>query len=123
MKICVTGSRDWSSWQKFCDAINDVLPEDIFWNGNVSFCQGGAKGADAFCVEYCKNGNLPCKLYEADWTRYGKAAGAIRNTKMLNDFKPDLVLAFYKIGAANKGTTDCYTKALNMGIKVIITTD
>lgn len=40
----------------------------------------------------------PCYEYKADWVKYGKRAGPIRNALMLKEQKPDLVVAFYPGG-------------------------
>ena len=42
----------------------------------------------------------------ADWDKYGKAAGPIRNRHMFRLGKPDLVLAFHKDITKSRGTND-----------------
>jgi hypothetical protein len=49
---------------------------------------------------------MPVIAMPADWANHGKAAGPIRNRKML-DLKPDLVLAFHADLTNSKGTKDC----------------
>lgn len=56
---------------------------------------------------------FPVERYPADWERYGKRAGPIRNRKML-DQGPDLVVAF----GGDKGTADCVREARRRGIAV-----
>lgn len=46
--------------------------------------------------------------------KYGKSAGPIRNQTMLDDGKPDLVLAF----PGGRGTADMVAKAEKHGIPV-----
>lgn len=43
---------------------------------------GGAKGADFFGERYAKDNNIPLKIFKADWKKYGKGAGHIRNEEM-----------------------------------------
>lgn len=50
------------------------------------------------------------------WKDHGKAAGPIRNQLMLDDFKPDLVVAF----PGGKGTADMVKKAQDAGVTVIL---
>ena len=52
---------------------------------------------------------------DMEWKGYGKAAGPIRNRRMLDDFQPDLVLAF----PGNKGTNDCIAAARQRDIEVV----
>ncbi len=54
--------------------------------------EGGAKGADKIAGKWAQDYAHEC--YPADWDRYGKAAGPIRNGQMLTNGKPDLVIAF-----------------------------
>ena len=60
---------------------------DFAMTGNYSFTiteviSGGAKGADKMGEEWAKQHNIPIKKFPADWKKYGKAAGPIRNTQM-----------------------------------------
>lgn len=121
----ITGSREWNSWEKFNDGVYKALlcfPEISLMD--IEFCHGEAKGADIFIERYCTNGGLLIpKVYPADWNKYGKAAGPIRNIQMLDDFKPDLVLAFFKNDAKNIGTRHAVAQALKRHITVVITPD
>lgn len=51
----------------------------------------------------------------ADWKRFGRAAGVLRNTAMLAD-RPELVIAF----PGGKGTADMVRKAKAAGLEVIV---
>jgi hypothetical protein len=119
MKIMITGSR---KWEKYF-ILKDILLANINLLDLPSaiVCQGGAKGADTIAKDICRDYGIEYKEYLADWDKHGKAAGPIRNSEMIDDFKPDKVLAFYKIGAENIGTMDAVMKALKKGIPVLIT--
>jgi hypothetical protein len=56
--------------------------------------EGGARGADRAGRLFGEFLQLPVKTYKADWNRYGKAAGPIRNEHMIRDFKPDVAIMF-----------------------------
>jgi hypothetical protein len=77
--------------------------------------EGGARGADRFAREFANGLGCTVETHEADWKRYGKAAGGIRNQRMV-DSKPDGVLAF----PGGKGTEDCVRRAVKAGISVRI---
>ena len=51
----------------------------------------------------------------ADWEKHGKAAGAIRNQQMLDDYHPDAVIAF----PGGRGTADMIKRARARMIDVI----
>lgn len=51
----------------------------------------------------------------ADWKRYKRAAGPIRNQQMLDEQHPDVVVAFRAAGKSN-GTDDMVAKGQRAGV-------
>lgn len=88
MRVLVCGGRDYQNVTRMWDVL-DKLPKE-----NLVIIQGGAQGADALAKIWARNHEVECEEFPADWDRYGKRAGYIRNTKMLIEGKPDIVLAF-----------------------------
>jgi hypothetical protein len=43
---------------------------------------GGARGVDRLGEQWASANNLPCKIFPAQWSTYGKSAGPIRNAEM-----------------------------------------
>ena len=109
MKVLITGSRNWSDKEAIEGAIARVNPDIII--------EGGASGADAIAREYAQRRSIKVIEVKADWDKYGKQAGPIRNSAMIA-MKPDLVLAFSKDLSKNKGTSDTVKKAIAENIKV-----
>ena len=58
--------------------------------------------------------NIECLTFPADWKTYGRAAGPLRNARMIAEGKPDLVLAF----PGGRGTADMTRKARAAGVEV-----
>lgn len=78
MKLIVAGSRDFGNYQllaKHLDEINSKY-------GITEIVSGTAKGADSLGELYAKINNIPIKKFPADWNRYGRSAGYIRNKDM-----------------------------------------
>jgi hypothetical protein len=71
-------------------------------------------GADRWADEWAVVNWAKLEEYPADWGAHGKAAGPIRNQRMLDEGKPDLVLAF----PGGRGTRDMITRALRAGVRV-----
>lgn len=103
-RILICGSRDFSN-RKLIEAVMRGFPSDTV------IIQGGSSGADALAKEIAKALHLVCVEYPADWNKHGKAAGPIRNTKMLKEGKPNTVYAFYEDYGNSSGTRDMVTKA------------
>lgn len=77
---------------------------------------GSSRGADSMAGAFARWAGIPVLEFPADWSRDGKAAGPIRNARMLEDGRPDLVVAF----AGGKGTSDMVARARRAGVQVLI---
>jgi len=59
---------------------------------------------------------FPVSTYPADWAQHGRAAGPIRNQRMLTQGKPDLVVAFHDNLEHSKGTKNMLKQATEKGV-------
>jgi hypothetical protein len=114
VRILVTGSRDW---------LDDIIIELVLTalvESNPSehtLVVGGARGADQKAQECAEKLGMTVELFPAEWDKYHKAAGPIRNKQMV-DSGADICLAFLNKGS--KGGKDCATRAQNAGIPTVI---
>lgn len=111
IRILVTGSRDLTDTDLVHDALSEAF--ERFDTDDFVVIHGGARGADRMAGEWValmRRYGVHEEVYNADWKKYGRSAGPRRNSEMIAT-KPDLVLAFYRAGAANIGTSDCVAKA------------
>jgi hypothetical protein len=53
--------------------------------------------------------------FNADWATHGKMAGWLRNQQMLDEGKPDLVVAF----SGGRGTADMVRRTKKAGVELI----
>jgi hypothetical protein len=67
-------------------------------------------------AEIAKNMELPVERYPAQWDKFGRSAGPIRNTQMLTEGKPHGVVAFHYCLAKSKGTRNMVEQAKRKGI-------
>ena len=119
MKILVCGDRDWSN-EEYLEQVLIALGTE--YGVPYTIIQGGARGADTMAYYFAQRWNLPCETYRAEWTLYGRAAGAIRNREMLTDGKPDLVVAFHDDLENSKGTKNMVNIAHKAGVPVRVFT-
>lgn len=117
MRVLVCGDREFDDWE----LLSEVL-EPYFFEPNSHFITGKAPGADflvrvylKYMLLYPKNISKYLTEYPADWKKYGNSAGPIRNQQMLDEGKPDLVVAF----PGGKGTANMVKLAEEAGVKVI----
>lgn len=116
MRILLTGSRHWTDEGLLWDVLSEYRPERGGLMHTVILVHGNAPGADRLAsLLWCANDGWE-ESHPADWTRYGKAAGPLRNQQMV-DLGADLCLAF-PLGVST-GTRDCMRRATKAGIPVI----
>lgn len=114
MRVQITGDRNWTDRSVIEKALRVVMTE----TGHAPVVvHGAARGADSLSGEVAEELGCTVEVYPADWLKYGKAAGPIRNKQML-DTGPDVVLAFHDDLENSKGTRHCVTEAEKRGLEV-----
>lgn len=129
MRVLVCGSRTFTDprpvdtmlyglWRPLIADIGRAAKRD----GVMTVIEGGAKGADALAAFWAQSHEGVCWIQvPANWARDGKAAGPIRNQRMLVDGNPDLVLAFVdKPLAESRGTADMVRRARGAGVRTYV---
>jgi hypothetical protein len=111
MRVLVTGDRHWTDQELIAKALSGLTKDD-------TVIHGGAKGADTLAGKVAFECGLTVEEFKADWDKYGRAAGPIRNKRMLERGKPDLVFAFHSDIRKSKGTKDMITRALLANLSV-----
>ncbi len=109
MRVLVCGSREWADYAVIEQRIKALPPGSVI-------IEGEARGADKSARQIAEHLGLEVVPFPADWDRYGKEAGPIRNQQMLDEGKPDLVLAFPVPDSV--GTQDMIARAKKAGIPV-----
>ena len=114
IRVAVTGGRDYTDRHAIYAALDQLLAE----HGGVFFLISGMdRGADTLAPEWAVSRNVPVLAFPvqpADWSRLGKRAGFIRNQRMLDDGRPDVLVSF----PGGNGTHDCTERAKRAGIPV-----
>jgi len=114
MRVLVCGGRNFSDRDRVFAKLNHLYYDPDVWMFEI--IQGGATGADMIAKEWTKNKvGCFCWTYTADWKKYGKAAGPIRNQRMIDEGRPDICVAF----PGGKGTADIVRRCKAAGIEVI----
>ncbi len=112
LRVLVCGGRNFADADKLYTELDRIHAQTPI----ACIIEGGAKGADYLAARWsAKKGLDHHARYPADWALHGKAAGPMRNQKMLDEGKPDLVVAF----PGGRGTADMVQRAKKAGIKTI----
>lgn len=93
-KIAVVGHRKFTDYERLQDVLDEVYP-DI-----EMIVTGGAPGADSLAEQYARERGIDITIFRPKWTTHGKAAGAVRNQKIVD--MADCLIAFWD--GESKGT-------------------
>lgn len=111
MRVLVCGGRNYSD----ATVLKGVLDGLQRTYGRLTIIQGGATGADAIARDWAYEQPSAHLINEAaNWSAHGRAAGPIRNQRMIDEHKPDLVVA----APGGRGTSDMVRRAKAAGIKI-----
>lgn len=110
MRVLVCGGRDYGDRRSVYSELDRLYAQHP-----IVLIAGGARGVDNLAADWAAARSVPKMIYNADWERHGKAAGPIRNQRMIDEGKPDLVVAF----PGGRGTADMVKRAKAADIKVI----
>jgi len=117
MRVLICGDRNWSDLQTMENFFQKLDKDTLI-------IEGEARGADTMARQLAEKYRFNLLPFKAEWEKYGRAAGPIRNSKMLIEGKPDLVVAFHNYIQSSKGTKNMIEKAKKYGVKVtLITSD
>jgi len=84
------------------------------FTGTHTLIEGEARGADSMARDIALARGWEVIRVPADWVKYGRGAGPIRNQQML-DMGPDQVWAFHDNLACSKGTLDMVRRSKRAG--------
>ena len=105
--VLVCGGRDFNDYDFLVNTLDSLEITELI--------HGAARGADSLAEQYAKARSIPVQRFPADWSAYGKRAGYIRNSLMLREGKPDLVVAFQ----GGRGTAHMVRLARDAGLEVM----
>lgn len=138
-KLLICGGRHFNNYRAV-EFYADYIINNFFTDKPIEIVSGGCSGADSLGEFYANGNDIPVKIFPANWTKYGRKAGPIRNKQMIDyikDYRDKAVLAFvsknsigtkYTVDMAKKNGIPTFIveyevetseKALDEGIKVV----
>ena len=110
MRLLVCGGRGFNNGEAIrnrLDRMHTTQPISVLMTTS-------AYGADTLAHTWALVRNVPSIVFNANWNTYGRKGGRLRNQRMIDEGKPDLVLAF----PGGRGTADICRRARKAGITV-----
>lgn len=110
MRVLVCGGRDFRDWGRVMETLDGLNAEHKI----RTVVHGCARGADELADHWARIREKHVMRFPANWAQ-GKAAGPLRNQRMLEEGKPGLVVAF----PGGRGTADMVSRAKAASVKVV----
>ena len=114
MRVLICGDRNWTDSKLIKETIEEIT-KSLYINYII---EGEAWGADKLGAKVAQELGIKVIKYPADWKKYGKAAGSIRNRQMLEEGCPTVVLAFHDYIHKSKGTLHMMKIAMEKKVTV-----
>jgi hypothetical protein len=110
-RVLVCGGRDYFDPVRVFAVLDKFHAEA----GIDVLIDGAARGADELASNWAVTNGVQNDRYPADWEAFGSFAGPKRNKAMLDEGKPDLVIAF----PGGAGTRNMIRQARKAGVEVV----
>jgi hypothetical protein len=113
LAILVTGAREYYNKKIILETLKKYKDD------NVVLIHGNCQGVDKLAAEVGKGLGFEIECCPADWKKYGRAAGPIRNKEMIElllNYKNRIMFAFHENIELSKGTKNCVNQAKKLGI-------
>lgn len=112
-RVIIAGTRNFSNYSLLVEYADKKLAE-VSKRDSIEIVSGGASGADALGERYAKERGYCIRRFDAEWKRYGRAAGPRRNKQMAK--YADALLAYWD--GKSRGTKNMIELAKANGLKV-----
>ncbi len=112
-KIVVAGCRYFNDYEMAKSFILECLGNEC---DEVSFIVGDCRGADSLGKRFAIESGYNIETYPAEWSKYGRAAGPLRNKKMAEAC--DLVICFWDGISKGSASMIKYANKLGKSVKI-----
>lgn len=116
-RIIIAGGRDFLDYLRMYTEMN-VIIQNI--HDDMEIISGCTKGADTLGMRYAAAMKIPCIKFPADWDKFGKRAGLIRNEEMakysISDNSKGVLVAFWN--GESRGTASMIKLAEKYGLEI-----
>ena len=120
-RIIIAGSRKYNDYHRMLEKLDNLGIHLINTIDPIEIVSGHAPGADTLGERFAKAYDYPLKIFSADWEKYGRAAGPIRNEQMAKyaaEADRGMLIAF-PIGES-RGTRNMIKLAQQYGLEICV---
>ena len=113
MRVIIAGGRTFNDYELLYQKCNEALSLQT----EVEIVSGTAGGADRLGEKYAAEKGYPVKQFPADWEKFGKSAGYIRNEEMAK--YADALICFWDGESRGSKHMIDIAKKYNLKVKVV----
>ena len=117
-KVIIAGSRDFDNFISAEHNLLSFFKAFGIHSTDIEIISGGARGADKIGEQFAKKYNIKLTVFPAQWDKYGKSAGMIRNAEMAQYAKDGILFAFWD--GKSTGTKNMIDAARRNNMTVLI---
>ena len=114
-RVIIAGSRTFNDYELLVKTCDYYL-QNVKTTMNIIVVSGKAKGADELGEKYAKERRYKVESHPANWDKYGKGAGYIRNEEMAKI--SNALIAFWD--GKSRGTNHMINLARKYKLKVVV---
>ncbi len=117
MKVIVAGLRRFNDYDLFKSKIEKTIIDNEI---NITeLVSGGASGVDSMAERYANENGISVKVFQADWKKYGRGAGPLRNKEMAEYVgEKGALIAFWDFRSKGTGSMIRISEKLKLRIYV-----
>ena len=115
-KVIIAGTRTFKDYSLLCETADRLLVEKAKAGHSIIIVSGGCVGADLMGEQYAKERGYGVERYPAEWEKYGKKAGIMRNAVMADN--ADALIAYWD--GISRGTKNMIDEARKKGLAVCV---
>ena len=104
MRVVIGGCRDYNDYNSFTSYLYKYLSA---YDDSITIVSGHCSGVDTMAERFAHENSFSLEIIPAEWKKYGKAAGPIRNETMVKN--SDAIIAFWD--NKSKGTKNLISLA------------
>lgn len=117
-RIIIAGSRDFNDYILMASVVSDIINIKNI-KDDIEIVSGHAKGADALGERFANDRGYHLKIFPADWIKYKRSAGPIRNKQMAEyaaESERGILIAFPM--GESRGTRNMIEEAKKLELEV-----
>lgn len=113
-KVIIAGTRFFNDYSLLKETADRLLADKITAGYGIVIVSGGCAGADVLGERYAKENGYSIDRYPAEWQKYGRKAGIMRNAVMADN--ADALIAYWD--GISRGTKNMIDEARKKGLAV-----